>query len=396
MDILKKLFSILLIPITILALAAFIANKMIASKPERKKKAPKEIVARTEVIEVEVGPHPVTLASFGTVASYYDTQLSSLVTGEIIDVSANFEAGKSVNKGEILVSLNQADYTSAVAERKSAISTAKRDLAEEVARGKQAKLDWLASGRKIEDAPEYTLRIPQQIAASAELESAEAALARAQLDLERTQIRAPFDAVVSERTASPGSIVTTGTQLGKLIARNKAEVRLPLTPDEVNLIDLPFAFREQATNESIETTLTAPSYPGVSWKAQITRTEASVDANNRVIYVVAEIDRPFDQQNVPLPIGTFVKATAQAKVIDNAILIPESSILDDKYVWQLDDNNQLRRLTITRIHANDDQIIATADTEQKQIRLSARPLVSFNNGQKVMPIKNEKPASHEE
>ena len=65
--------------------------------------------------------------------------------------------------------------------------------------------------------------------AAAALASAEAELVRARRNLERTEIRLPYDGIVRSKDADIGQFVSTGTRLGVTFATDIAEVRLPLT-----------------------------------------------------------------------------------------------------------------------------------------------------------------------
>jgi len=395
----KKLFSLLLIPLTILIAAGALVAFLIKIKPEPQQSTPAKIIPRVEVLILTPDTHTPWIETFGTVRSYYQTELASLIAGETIKVSPRFQAGESVHQGEILVELNTADYLANLAKQQSAVASAQHKVQEEDVRAKLARNDWVSSGRDLKKAPDYTLRLPHQEAAKQTLASAQAALAKAKLDLERTKIRAPYDAIVQERSANPGSIVRIGESLGRLIAREKAEVRLPLTPKEVAQLKLPLAFRHPKTsqtsqtnsspvNDALDVTLTSPAYPGTQWKAKITRTEISIDPKNQVVYVVAEIDHPFDTPNTaPLPIGTFVKAQMQGTPLANTLSLPESSIIDDSYLWIIDQDSKLRRQSIQRLFSSKGTVLARLPdgTAKTTLTISQRPLPSFHTGQKVNP-----------
>ncbi len=397
----KKIFSLLLIPLAILIAAGALVAFLIKTKPEHKKSPKVLLVPRVETINVKLATHTPWIESFGTVRSFYETEISSLVAGEIVKVSPQFQAGKAVKQGDILVELNTADYLSNIAQQKAAVANAQKTLIEEEARAKVAKHDWENSGRDIRQASPYSLRVPQIIAAKASLESAKAALAKAKLDLERCKIRAPYDAIVQDRQANPGSIVGIGTPLGKLIAREKSEVRLSLTPNEVRQLHLPIAYSSNTQNPTppLPVHLSSPAYPGTHWDGTITRTELSIDPRNQVVFVIAEIARPFDT-SPPLPIGTFVKARMQGKPLPDTLKLPESSIIDDRYVWIVDSNSKLLRQPIVRLYSSQGQVIAripqTEKSPQKttpsQFTICTRPLPSFHKGLKVQPVTPDSPS----
>ena len=393
----KKLFSLILIPLTILIVAGIIVAFLLKTKPEPKRSAPKPIIARVAVLNITAQANIPKIETFGTVRSYFETDLSSLSGGEVIKISPRFRAGESVSKGEVLLEVNPADYIANLAKQKAAVATAKQNLLTEEAHSRISKSNWVSSGRKLEKASPYALRTPHVESAKSTLKSAEAALVQAELDLTRTKVTAPYDAIIQDRNVSPGEVINpgggfgAGTSLGRLIAREKAEVRLPLTPKEVVQLKLPLAFRQSGSeknpsNAPLPITLTSPAYPGVQWNAKITRTEVSVDQQNQVVFVVAEIDHPFDTPNTaPLPIGTFVKAQMLGKTMENTLNLPESSIIDDHYIWVVDQDSKLRRKNIQRLYSAKGIVIAKLSdvTANKPLQVSARPLPSFTAGQQV-------------
>jgi len=388
----KKFFSLLVIPLAILIAAGGIVAVLIKTKPEQKKSPKIKLEPRVETFTATPSTHIPWVESFGTVRSFYETDIASLVGGEITKVSDNFQSGKAVKKGDILVELNTADYLANMAQQKAAVANAENALIAEQARAKVAKHDWESSGRDIRKASPYSLRVPQIIAAKANVESSKAALIKAQLDLERCKIKAPYDAIVQERQANPGAIVSIGSPLGKLIAREKSEVRLSLTPNEVRQLHLPLAYssREQNKNTPLPVHLSSPAYPDTHWKGNITRTELSIDPKNQVVFVIAEIKNPFDT-SPPLPIGTFVKAKMQGTPLADTLSLPESSIIDDRYVWIVDANAQLLRQPIVRICSSQGEILARLpkNTKLKKLTICTRPLPSFRKGMKVQPITSE-------
>ena len=404
----KKFFSLLLIPLTILIGAVLLVAFLIKTKPETKQSQPSKIIPRVEVLQVKTATHTPWIESFGTVRSYYETDLSSLSGGEVIKVSPRFQAGESVSKGEVLLEVNTADYVANLAKQKAAVATAKQNLLSEEAHARIAKNNWLSSGRTLEKATPYTLRTPHVEAAKSLLESAKAALVQAELDLTRTKVVAPYDAIIQTRSVSPGEVINSGagfgagTSLGRIIARNKAEVRLPLTPGEVKQLKLPLAFRHpqnprikatdaneiNKTHEALDVHLSSPAYPGSHWIGKITRTEVSIDPTNQVVFVVAEIDHPFDTPGTaPLPIGTFVKTRIQGKVLKNTLELPESAIIDDQYIWVTDKESKLYRQPIKRLYSSKGMVIARLpkDTTANTFQVCTRPLPSFHKGQKTHP-----------
>jgi RND family efflux transporter MFP subunit len=383
----QRIVNIILLPVVIV-IAVLIIKIMIANKPERPVKKPQEAVPTVSYsVSAPETIHP-NITTYGNVNTYNEAQLASQVKGEILHIAANFNSGKTVAKGDLLVEIDPADYLAELAQQEATLASAQQALEEEKIRSEIAAQDWIESGRALKDAKSLTLRKPQLGAAEAAVASAQASLQKAKLDLERTKIRAPFDAIVQSRSASLGDLTSVGTALGTLIAIDRAEVRLPLTPQQVQRLKLPM----HGATPNRRATLTTPTQPNASWLATITRTEPSVDQQNQVIYIVGEIEKPFADPQAFLPIGAFVNAEIPGDPIPEAHRIPATALVEDAFAWRITEDNTLSKVGVTRLIADGDDLIVRFEPEinPQSIKVATRPLASFRAGHPVKPIAQSK------
>lgn len=383
----QKLINIITAPLLVIIAIGIAVTLVKGRKALAAQEAP---VAIAKVSVLESAPVTVTptIETFGNTRSHLTTTLASQVSGEILKLAPGFEVGRFVSKGELLLEINPADYQAMLAERKSSLAAALQSLADEETRSQLAKDDWIASGRKLADAAEFTLRQPQLVAAEAAVTAAEASVSKASLDLERTQVRAPFDAIVEARSASPGNIVATGVSFGTLLAREKIEVRLALTPEQVTQLDLG-TMREI----SLPSTLTTPTLPDRTWKATIRRVEPSVDTKTQTLWVIAEVKAPFASPDAFLPVGAFVNAKIEGKPRDAIHRFPEALVVEDSYVWLVSPENELSKQTID-IDISQAGMIGARITEPLfplPLQVVERPLSSFKTGQRVEVLTTSQP-----
>ncbi|MGD7653860.1 MAG: efflux RND transporter periplasmic adaptor subunit [Verrucomicrobiales bacterium] len=387
----KKVLNLAFAPVVI-GIAVAGTYLLINSKKPKPSREVRVAVPMVSVVETAPGNATPVVSTYGNVQSYYETRIAGQVAGKLVSVSAGFDPGLAVKAGEVLAKIEDADYKAAVAERQSELAAARQTLADEEARSRIAAEDWQASGRALDTAPDFTLRKPQLAAAQAAVSAAEQAVDKAMLDLARTEVRAPFDAIVQTRTASPGNVVAVGEELGTLVSRDKAEVRLPLTPDQVASLDLPVAFIGSG-GQPITAVLRSPARPGVEWKAEIRRTEASIDSKNQVLYVIGEIADPFDNPEAFLPVGTFVTAELPGRVMKNVHTLPQTSLVNDAYVWVLGPDDGLLRQPVERLSSTAGEFIARiADpVAEYPLEVVSRPLASFRDGMQVRRTAGEEP-----
>ncbi len=382
----KRVLNVVVAPL-ILAGAAALVISMVRARKDPPSRIPAQAVPRVAVMNSSPADATPAVRSYGNVRTFYEARLSSLVSGEVIEVAEAFQPGRAVARDQALVRIDPADYHAVVAERESTLATNQQALAEEETRSRLAREDWTTSGRRIENASDFTLRKPQLAAARAKVAAASAALDKARLDLQRTEIRAPFDAIVGARNTSPGNIVNPGTELGVLIGRDRLEVRLPLTPEQAALLDLPLAFTDAALPSPLEAALSTPTRPGLTWTARVTRTEAGVDPRNQVTWVIAEIENPFDPGGGFLPVGAFVNATLPGHVIQGVHRLPEAALMDDRHVWIVKEGRELVRQPVARVFTEEGNVFVRipAPLAPLPLEVVTRPLASFQPGQAVRP-----------
>jgi RND family efflux transporter MFP subunit len=384
-----KLALKILVPIVILTLAYFAFKKLETLRPSAEQKSVRIAFPEVDTIQVSISDHQPPIRSFGTVRPLFETTLTPQVSGEIIEVSKIFQVGNMVKHKMILARIDATDYQAALAREQSGLEVARRTLAEEKIRASQAKQDWLASGRKLKDASDFVLRKPQLAAADASILSSEAAVAKAVADIERTVIRAPYDAVITSRTASLGNLASPQMALGTLVATSKVEVRLPLTVEQVSRIVMPAPGLPVQADVSIK--LTTPKSPGTEWKASVVRTEPAVDPQNQVTYVIAEVQYPYTVMEQPLAVGTFVNASIPARMIKNTLRIPEEALVNDAYVWTVIADNTLEKIDVNRVYSldGDAYVRLINDDGKTQFSVISRPLANFRSGMEVKPTNNE-------
>lgn len=384
----RKLINLIVAPL-ILVVAILIAIKMIASKPVLPKAAQVPVVIQVETMRAEPGTINVEIESFGNTRAHLTTILSSQINGEVTSIAPDFEAGKLVEKDAVLIEIDSANYQSVLSSEKASLATAQQSFAEEKTRSGLAKEDWVNSGRELSDASPYALREPQLLAAQANVDASQALVEKAQLDLDRTVIRAPFSAIVETRSASPGNIVSVGTSLGQLFSKEKIEVRLPLTPAQASHLTLPALGGE---SEPLGAVLSTPSLPGVTWQASISRLEPSVDPKNQTIYLIGEISDPFENADAFLPIGAFVNARITGDAIKNAYDFPEVSVVEDAFVWVVTPEKKLARQDLEIAFSQNGRLIAKIENPvaKPPLHVISRPLASFREGQAVEEIVTKK------
>lgn len=365
-------------PLLILLVFGVAAALLISTKEAPEQKENKIPIPIIDVISVEQKTVSLNLPSYGVVTPKNKTQLVTEVQGRMLTIAPHFVAGGVVKKGDELAIIEPSDYEADLMQAQASLAQAEAALEEEVARGEVAKNDWKGFDGGVP--PELGLRLPQLKKEQANVKFQQAALARAQRNLERTIIRAPFDGIIKARHVDLGQYVTLGTNLGELYDTRIAEIRLPLANNDL-------AYLESVDNPDTQVTLSA-SLAGkdVTWIGTIVRSEGVIDADNRMVYLVAEIQDPYLRKNrkegqLPLKYGSFVTAVIKGRTVDGIVQLPRHLVRNGSVAVVSSDNViEIREVNVVR---TDIDSVYIKDSLSDGERISLTKLNNMSTGQVV-------------
>lgn len=320
-------------PILILAVGWFGYATLSVEQEETKRPKGKPRPIKTQVVELNAQDYPTKIVTQGNVRPHDQITLNSEVTGRVVSISPSFEDGAFFEEGEILVELDTADFEAAVANAEAQVARMTSQYALEKAQSDVARANWDKLNLDEEPDP-LVLRLPQLKQAEANVKSADAQLGRAQRDLERARIRAPFDGRVRQRTVGLGQAIRVNSPLGTIFASDYAEVRLPISAEDLPMLFLP----EDAGDPPVDVELRDALNPEneTVWQAQIIRTEGTLDANSLELFAIAKVNNPFGLNSAmpPLRVGQPVTASISGKTLKSVMAIPRIAVkrLDQIYL----------------------------------------------------------------
>lgn len=237
-----------LLPVGIVASAGGVAATMIANRPPVETVTPETAPPGVRVHEVALRNEALRVTSQGTVQPRTESQLVPQVAGRVTWVAPAFAAGGFFESGDVLVRIDRFDYEQMLVSARSQLAQARLRLAQEEAEAEVAQREWDALGRG--DPRELALRQPQLKEARAAVAAAEAGVERAERDLERTEIVAPYSGRVRTTNVDIGQYVPVGGAVATVYAVDAAEIRLPLPDSELAYLDLPLSYRGVAPRSS--------------------------------------------------------------------------------------------------------------------------------------------------
>ena len=380
-------------PLFVLGVSAGICYWIFCSEPEPRRFPQRETLPNVSVERLEPESYQVWLDSQGTVQARTESALISEARGKVISVSPSFRAGGFFEKGEILLEIDPRDYATAVVTSKAELARAKLALVEEQASAEQASVDWKRLNAN-EEPPDLVSRKPQLEQARANTDSAQARLANAELNLERTRIAAPYVGRILSTNVDIGQFVSAGNILAQVYAVDYAEIRLPLSEKELGYIDLPESYRgepDQTDNQPFVLLTTSIGKASVEWEGRIVRAEGAFDTRSRQLFMVAQVDDPYGKRpdgRPPLKVGSFVQAKIKGKILKDVFVIPRKFYRKNEYVVTIDENNLLRRRSIEVEWSDEESLVISSGLKAGE-RMCLTPLSFPSEGMKVAIIEED-------
>jgi len=379
---------------TLAALAVVLAGLaaavyLLLAKPEPEPRAPEASEPpEVEVLRLRPAQMALEVETQGTVEPRREIDLVAQVSGKVVEVAKAFAAGGFFAADEVLVRIEDADYRFALVRTEARVADATQNLATERARSIQAKKEWRDLGSQ--DANDLFLRIPQLASAEAQLAAAIAERDKARLDLARTAISAPFAGRIRETYVDLGQFVGAGQRVARVYSTERVEVRLPLTDRQVALLDLPLSYTDDhAESWHLPVRLSAVfGREHWDWQGVITRTDAAIDVESRVLYAVAEIADPFAREpgstRPPLSIGQFVEAHIPGRKISDVVVVPRGALQPGDRIWVVDADDRLESVPVEVLQTRGGEV-AMRGAFPEELRVVYPVLPGLRSGDVVRP-----------
>jgi RND family efflux transporter MFP subunit len=271
-----------------------------------------------------------------------------------VGVSENLQAGGLVAAGEVLVQIESIDYELAVQQARSQVAQAQVALALAREESATARQEWQRTSGAVlggsdlatQEPGPLVLREPQLRQAEAQLDAAHAARDRAELDLRRCRLTAPFDGRISSENVAVGQFVRAGEVLAGLEDIATAEITVHLPDRELAWIQV--APTDTTVDPAVTgtTVMVHATFAGGrhTWPGRAVRLGGGVDPSSRQVPVVVEVDAPqgAGSGRPPLLTGLFVSVVFTSAPPPQAVTIARSTLRPGDVVWLVDAEERLR------------------------------------------------------
>ncbi len=239
------------------------------------------------------------------------------------------ENGEAVKLGELLVRLDDTTIRDSLASADAAARASSQSLEQaerQLQRLKTLQAQGMTTMLALDDAEVRRNNAQSDVVAN------RARVANARLQLQRTEVRAPFDGVLSERKASVGDTAQIGKELVKVIDPGSMRFEGMVSADRMHELKIgqPVRFRVNG-------------YPQSDFSGNIRRIDAAANATTRQVEVLVALAKG----QAPRVAGLYAEGRVEVGTVQ-ALLVPEASLLrsgDSAFVWRVQDK-MLRKVSV--------------------------------------------------
>lgn len=325
-----------LLPLVAIACGILLTMWLINTKPQAKQRPKLKNTTLVTTENASQGSQAIHLEAMGTIIPAKSITVAAEVTGKITELSPSFYPGGLFTKDAAMASIDQRNYNLVLKQRKASLLSAQAALSIEGGNQMVAKKEFELLGETVSaEEKALMLRTPQLEQLQADLANAQANYAQAQLDVDRTTIKAPFNGMLQDINTNTGSYVGTGTSLGNFVGTDDFWLELLIPVADLQWIDIPENSNDLGSSVRI--------FNQAAWGKQyreghIVGLMAGLETNGRLAKILVRITDPLalSPQNSGKPrvlLGSYVRAEITGVAIDNAIAIDRSHIHDGDTLW---------------------------------------------------------------
>ncbi|HEX3158705.1 MAG TPA: efflux RND transporter periplasmic adaptor subunit [Gemmatimonadaceae bacterium] len=321
------------------------ARPIAANETEGAARAAGDVAIPVEGAAVVRGTLVVSVTATGQAAPQRQTRLLALVAGRLAQVPAR--ESQRLTAGALVAAVDPAEFELAVAEARARYESAEATyqeltlfddrMADSAQRAERARIARARSG----------------------LEGAEVAVKRAELDLRRARVTAPFDGDAADVRVVPGQHVRVGDELATVMDLDPIKIEVQVLESEVGFL---------AAGRTAQVTLAA--FPGQTFAGRIESINPVVETGTRTARVTVIV--PNAQRRI-LP-GMYARVSLEAQRFPDRVLVPRAAVLErDRrtmlFVYDGDQQGGLakwRYVTTGLGNADEVEVVEHPDTDMVQ------------------------------
>ncbi len=318
--------------------------------------------ALVEIITVKKIDKQVDIKATGTIVPKQEISIIPQVGGKIVYIAPAFEAGSYFSAGELLLKVEDVDYTLAIERAQAQVAKMEFDLTSVQSKAQVAETEWRRlhpDGEK--PANSLVLYVPQIKDAQANLASAKAALEQAKVNLSRTKITAPFNCRVRSEQIAIGQYITPGSKVAVLVGSDTAEVIVPVPLNDLAWLKIPRAGKKTKGSKAVVEIQSGGK--NFSWPGHLARSLGEVDQVGKMVRLAVTVPDPYNlhglasEDRPELALGMFVQVIFKGRRATGVFALPRRVLRENDTVWLMDAEKKLKVVPVDIIRRQYNDIL---------------------------------------
>ncbi len=309
--------------------------------------------------------HELRLTVHGVVVAARELTVRPEMQGRIVEAHESLVEGGLIRAQEVVAKVDPSDYEIALTEGEAGLEEAKFELAVERGRQVVAEREWkLLEGELTSEQANRSLalREPHLKKAQSLVSKAEQQIAKARLDLARTTIPAPFNAVVISEDVEVGQLVQRGAPVCTLVGSDEFWIRVSVPLDRLASIRLPAEGQPGAeATIFLEDGTETPS----SRQGRVIRRLGDLDPKGQMARALVRVRDPLgleaEPSVAPLLLGSFLRVEIEAGRLESAIEIDRSALREGGRIWVVGSDHKLEIREVEVLWRNRETVLVAPD-----------------------------------
>lgn len=339
----RKIARVVL-PIFTLFLGIAVMVALVRTKPKAPKTPRDERGTVVEAVSLEASTKPVVVKAHGTVVPARSVVIAPEVQGRVTKTAASLVPGGRFVAGDIMLVLDGSDYRLALKAQNASVKQAETALALQERQKEIARIEWERMG-KVGDP--LTLQEQQVDSAKLAVEAAQSTRRRARLAINRTVVRAPFNAIVQDRKVDVGQIIGPQSPVITLAGTDEFWVQISVPVERLVWLDVPGVAGVTEGNGSKARVWREINGRRVEREGAVVRLLGDVDPMGRMARLLVSIKEPLVSRapvpvvgenrpqppELPLLLGSFVQVELMGKEVDGVVTVSREALRDGDSVY---------------------------------------------------------------
>ena len=301
-----------------------------------------------EVLTARARDEQAVIAAYGTVQIHQRLIVKPEISGRVVKLNPRLVIGETLDKGAALLQIDPRDYRVAVDEQRAALAKAEFDLKVELGNQAVAKREWSllnpSAGEVNRLSRQLALRRPHLKEKRIALAAAKSRLRKARLNLRRTGLRAPFNALVLNESVEIGQLINPQSTVATLVGTDEFRVQVSVPIQQLDWISLPDAGAPQGS--PVRVIRERGNGEPVVRQGRVVELLGDVTQNGRMAQVLISIVDPLELEKParvrrPLLLGEYVRVEIEGPELQDVIVLPRVAIREGTRVWVKNAENQL-------------------------------------------------------